>query len=340
MTKDLRGGKTIYQRGKPFFFVISAILILFSLTLSIYAVADLGNGNSSGSSSDNTLNNNVENNIDAENADVDNSIENSINSDEVGDIDNNVTNDINVSVDVNVANSISNHVGSNDTNGDDENSNDNNNGDDKRSDNRNENDNGDDNGNGDDNDNGENGNNQIPDTVWGMDSASPTTENMLACVTENFGNPSVWGRYLGDNEGVSVGLTTEEVDLLQSNDIQTLVIWNHTTDITGYDHGQSEANEAIEMAQDLGIPEDVALFANVEPIYPVDAAFLLGWHDTLMDSEYDSGVYGIFDPSEELYVAFEEAAEENSDLLDEMYVWTASPKHRNYDRRQCTCVRS
>ncbi|MBP1968383.1 hypothetical protein J2Z83_000475 [Virgibacillus natechei] len=295
----------MYQREKPFFFIIAAFLILFSLTLSIYLFASLGNGSSPGNSPGNGLNNNVENNIDAENADVDNSIENTINSGDVGDIDNNVTNDINVSVDVNVSNSILNHIES-DTSGDDENGN------------GNDDDNGNNDGNG-------NGNDQVPETVWGVDSASLTTEDMLACVTENFGDPSVWGRYLGDNEGVSVGLTEEEIDLLQSNDIQTLVIWNHTTDVTGYDHGQSEANQAIEMAQDLGIPEGVALFANVEPIYPVDAAFLLGWHDALTDSEYNSGVYGIFDPSEELYVAFEEAAEENSDLLDEMYVWTASP---------------
>ncbi|MBB6451335.1 hypothetical protein HNR44_003342 [Geomicrobium halophilum] len=44
--------------------------------------------------------------------------------------------------------------------------------------------------------------------------------------------------------GVSVGITEEEIDLLQSNDIQPLVIWNHTTDITGDDHSQNEANEA------------------------------------------------------------------------------------------------
>ncbi|WP_227002753.1 glycoside hydrolase domain-containing protein [Salicibibacter kimchii] len=148
---------------------------------------------------------------------------------------------------------------------------------------------------------------------------------MLECVTDNYGDPAVWGRYLGENEGVSYGITDEEIDLLQANDIQTLVIWNHTTDVTGYDHGQNEAEEAIEMAREYDIIEEVALFINVEPIYPVDAAFILGWHDALTDSEYESGIYGLFDPDEEIYPAFEAAADENDDLLDEMYVWSSSP---------------
>src|SRR5699024_6856939 len=113
--------------------------------------------------------------------------------------------------------------------------------------------------------------------VWGVDSASLTTENMLACVEDNFGSPEVWGRYLGDKEDVSRGLTSEEIDLLHANEIKILLIWNHFTDGTGYDHGQNQAEEAIAMAQDMGVPEEVAIFANVEPIYPIDAAFIQGW---------------------------------------------------------------
>ncbi len=302
--------------------IAATISIMFILALSVYmkpftsepANADNGtqtqsesdpdsskiqnsNNNSDGSHS---LNNNIENNVDAENADVDNSIENNINSGDNNDIDNNVTNDINVSVDVNVTNNIYNNIEAN--------SKDNSNGSDSN------------NGNG-----NSNGNNDTTENVWGVDSASLTTEDMLACVRENFGDPNVWGRYLGDNEDVSFGITEDEVDLLHSNDIEILVIWNHFTDATGYDKGESEAEAAIEMARDLAIPEDVALFANVEPIYPINSEFILGWHETIMDSEYSSGIYGIFDPNEELYAAFEAAAEENSDLLDNMYIWTAAP---------------
>ncbi|MDV2686009.1 DUF1906 domain-containing protein [Alkalihalophilus lindianensis] len=269
-------------------FMIATLSILFVLTISIISQSKILTDSIS-LTSDAAIKNNIQNDVDSQNATVENSIENNVTNGEKHAIDNEVLNDIHVSVDVKVTNAIANNV---DIDG-------------KRASN----------GNGED----------TPEIVWGVDSASLTDDELLACVRDNFGEPQVWGRYLGDKDDVSFGLTQEEVNLLQSNDIQILVIWNQFIDATGYDKGQSEANAAIEMARDFGVPEGVALFANVEPIYPIDAQFILGWHDAMSDSEYSSGIYGIFDRSEELYVAYETAAEENSNLLDELYIWTASP---------------
>ncbi|KHF40008.1 hypothetical protein LQ50_12020 [Halalkalibacter okhensis] len=261
-----------------------------------------------------SISNTIENQVDSENADVTNTVDNAIFSDS-NDVANSIGNDINVTVDVNVTNQINNSITAGSENG-------------EGSKNGEENGNNE-NGNDEDTDNGANGENgngeDTPETVWGVDSASITTENMLACVRNNFGDPEIWGRYLGTNEGASYGLTAEEVDLLHSENIQILVIYNHFNDGTGYEHGQDHANAALEMARDFGIPEGVALFANVEPIYPIDSAFIQGWHDIVSDSEYSSGIYGIFDPSEELYTAFEAAADADPSILEEMYVWTAAP---------------
>ena len=262
-----------------------------------------------------SINNTIDNHISADGGNVDNAIDNSVDSSEHSDIQNSINNDIHVTVDVNVTNQINNQVTGEqraDSNGNGENG---------------EDQNGDDSSNG-ENANGENGNGngeETPETVWGVDSASITTEEMLACVRNNFGDPEIWGRYLGTNEGASYGLTAEEVELLHAEDIQILVIYNHFNDGTGYEHGQDHAQAAIEMARDFGIPEGVALFANVEPIYPIDSDFILGWHDAVTESEYNSGIYGVFDPSQEVYVAFEAAADANPNILDEMHVWTAAP---------------
>ena len=258
------------------------------------------------------INNSIDNLVEVKDGTVENSINNQLNSGENNTIDNSVTNHIDVNIGVNVTNHITNDItatGEASDNG--ENSNEENG---KDTDNE-------------ESDNGENGNGneESSEPVWGVDSASLTTDELLACVRENFGDPEVWGRYLGTNEGVSYGLTEDEIDLLHSNDIQILVIWNHFTDGTGYENGENEAMAALETARDLGIPEGVALFANVEPIYPIDSAFIQAWHDVMSESEYNSGIYGIFDPSEELYVAFEEAVGEDPSILDEMYVWTAAP---------------
>lgn len=275
--------------------------------------------NSDTDDSGSVVNNQIDNDINGENADLENNIVNDIKGGSNNQLENNITNNIEVKVDVNVTNNITNNVDGSKKSKDDSEEKGNGNGDNNGN---GENDNGTDT-NGDENGEGTNG--EVPDTVWGVDSASLTTEDMLMCVRDHFGDPQVWGRYLGDKEGVSYGLTQEEVELLHSEDIQILVIWNHFEDATSYEKGQSEAQAAIEMAEDFGIPEEVALFANVEPIYPIDSGFLLGWYETLAESPYESGVYGIFDPSEELYIAYETAAEENSDLMENNWVWTAAP---------------
>ncbi|QKY68348.1 hypothetical protein [Lentibacillus sp. CBA3610] len=88
--------------------------------------------------------------------------------------------------------------------------------------------------------NGQNGDNE-QEIYWGVDSASYTDENIYQCVNENFGEPEVWGRYLGDKEGVSAGMDTNEVNLLHDNDVRILVIYNHFNEATGYDHGARHA---------------------------------------------------------------------------------------------------
>lgn len=158
---------------------------------------------------------------------------------------------------------------------------------------------------------------------WGVDSATYTDEEFLGCVVDNFGEPVVWGRYLGEKEGVSEGLDTAEVQLLHDNDIQILVIYNHVEDARGYDNGVNHAEEAIAMAEELEIPEGVAIFVDIEPDYPVDAVFMEGWYQTMVDSNYEPGVYGVFDEESELLNAYNSMEQE---VLENTIVWTAYPQ--------------
>ncbi|SEM97104.1 protein of unknown function [Mesobacillus persicus] len=287
--------------------------------------------NQGGTSGDSDITNNVENNVDGEEADINNSINNNLQNSSENQIDNSITNNVEVNVDVNVTNNISNNVeGQKDSNSSNDGDNSNNNNGDSNS---GENGNSGDDSNGDNNDGNNNGNNNEDENtnqeeiIWGVDSASLTTEDMIACVEDNFGSPDIWGRYLGDKEGVSRGLTSDEIELLQSNDIRILVIWNHFENATGFDNGQSEAEEAIQMAQDLGVPEGVAIFADIEPNYPVDSEFIRGWFETMNESQYTPGFYGVFDPERDLYAAYEQAGADNGQLLENAYVWTAAPNN-------------
>lgn len=312
------------------------------------------------SNGDSTVSNNVEDNINGDKADINNSIDNKLNNSSDNKIENNITNNISVNVDVNVSNHVKNDVdgskpvtedvnkeqgnkdGSESKDGESGSSDSS----DKKSEGEDKTDKKDQSSDGDKSNNSDDSNNEEKsdkpnkeeksddngdkstngsDTVWGVDSASKTTEEMLACVRDNFGNPKVWGRYLGDNEDVSTGITKEEVELLHSNDIQLLLIWNHFNDATGYENGKEEAKKAIEQAEKDGVPKGIAIFADIEPNYPVDSEFIRGWYDELSQSKYKPGIYGIFDNEKKLTKAFNGAVEKDKKILEETFIWTAAP---------------
>ncbi|WP_099362846.1 glycoside hydrolase domain-containing protein [Fredinandcohnia onubensis] len=166
---------------------------------------------------------------------------------------------------------------------------------------------------------------ELPVIVWGIDSASETTKDFYACVKENFGDPVVFGRYLGEREGISVGLTAEQVEIIHAEGDFILPIYNHFNEATGYDNGVAHAKEAIKLAGEIGIPKGVAIFADIEPTYPVDSEFIKGWFETIEGSPYKSGIYGVFDPEQALFKAYQEAGKSNGAILEQNYIWTAAP---------------
>jgi len=143
-----------------------------------------------------------------------------------------------------------------------------------------------------------------PVYIWGIDSTSEATKEFYQCVIENLGNPKVVARYLGHNVGVSAGLTSGQIDLFHENDADVLLIHNGFNDATGYDNGVNEAKEAIDLANELGAPDGVAILADIEPTYPVDAAFIEGWYDEIKAYNFEPGIYSVFDSGSDLVNTF------------------------------------
>lgn len=169
----------------------------------------------------------------------------------------------------------------------------------------------------------ENDDDSKKDVYWGVDSASYTDESLYQCVVDNFGKPKVWGRYLGEIEGVSEGLDKDEVKYLHENDAHILVIYNHFSDATGHDHGVEEAEKAISLAKELDIPKGVAIFGDIEPDYPVDQDFMNGWYKTIASSPYTPGLYGVFNEDSELFTAFSQTEQKTK---ENTILWTAYPQ--------------
>lgn len=126
---------------------------------------------------------------------------------------------------------------------------------------------------------------------WGVDSATQVTSSFYDCVVAAYGKPDFWGRYLTRVSGVSDGLTTTEVSFLHSNGVKILPIFNQFNQATGYSNGQQDAQMAITAAKGLGIPNGVVIFADVEVTYSVDAQWIEGFVETLLQSPYLPGIY-------------------------------------------------
>jgi hypothetical protein len=119
-----------------------------------------------------------------------------------------------------------------------------------------------------------------------VDTATKVDQAFFQCVAENYGKPVVFGRYLETKEGVSSGLTIEEAAFLHEQGVKIIPIFNHFTNATTYERGAAEEKKAIGYAQKLGIPDGIAVIADIEPKYPVDETFIRGWVETLLQSPY------------------------------------------------------
>lgn len=162
-------------------------------------------------------------------------------------------------------------------------------------------------------------------SVWGVDSAAKVTEELYQCVKDNFGTPKYWGRYLGEVEGVSDGLTKQEIQFIRGRGMKLLPIYNVFDNAVGYEKGRVIAQNAVYHARRLGLPKDKVIFANVERFFDVDEAFIRGWVDSLYTTGYRPGIY--HDPIEGGFAsAYCEAVQKNPQVATQAILWSAEPE--------------
>lgn len=159
---------------------------------------------------------------------------------------------------------------------------------------------------------------------WGVDSAEDVTEDLFQCVMRNFGYPRFWGRYLERVPLISEGLTRQEISFIHSKGIKLLPIYNSSREAKGYQQGIAAANNAAFNAQILGIPQGILLFADIEPYFPIDAEWILGWTEAIVINGYKSGIYN--DPTTGGFnKAFCNAVKEDENVKLLNILWSAQP---------------
>jgi hypothetical protein len=161
--------------------------------------------------------------------------------------------------------------------------------------------------------------------VWGVNSSIPVDQELYESVRNKFGSPKFWGRYLTERANLSSGLSKEEINFIRSKGIKILPIYNVITEAVGYEEARVAARNAVYHARRLGFPKNIALFANVEHFYKVDAEWITGWVETLLPSGYRSGFYhdsvkGDFSQ------AYCQAVQQNNEVAVQGLLWSAEPE--------------
>ncbi len=162
-------------------------------------------------------------------------------------------------------------------------------------------------------------------TLWGFDTTDVITSSYLSHVTSTRGRPDFIGRYIDAISWSPMGAS--EAAYIHSQGIPIMVLDSSvTSNDTTYSTGVWMANRVIGKAHNLGIPQGVAIFSDIENTSPVDAAFVEGWYDTITSSGYKAGYY--VNPrsgSSQFSSAFCTAIGSNANIASQSILWSDEP---------------
>lgn len=160
---------------------------------------------------------------------------------------------------------------------------------------------------------------------WGVDSAEKVTQENYDSVLYSYGKPMYWGRHLSAIPQKVAELTREEVELLHSSRTRVMPIFSNFSQATGYRNGKVVAQNSIYQARRLGIPRGKIIFANIERHYPIDEAWIRGFVDGMLPSDYKPGIYS--DPiTGEFSGAYCDAVTKNDRVATQLVLWSAEPE--------------
>jgi len=166
-------------------------------------------------------------------------------------------------------------------------------------------------------------------TLWGVDSCKRITE-LLGQVNHYLGTPDFWARYL-PNTGACGGLNGAEIAAAHNWHIGILPIFNDydCSAVHGYATGTAYAQEAVQWMQNDLVPAGVAIAVDIEPVGDcaayVDAAFINGWYDVIMQSRFLPAFYGDTAPGSSFANAWCAAVQQRPEIANNSYLWSFEP---------------
>lgn len=165
---------------------------------------------------------------------------------------------------------------------------------------------------------------QLVSYHWGVDSSKSVTRELYNSILSTYGKPEFWGRSLTGVEGVTEGVTKEELELLHSNGIKLLPIYSDFRRAIGESHAKVVAMNATYQAKRLGLKKGTMIFVHLAKALPIDSAWIKGFVDYMYNTDYKPGFY--VDPTEgDFSNSYCEAASQSDRVAKQAVLWSAAP---------------
>ena len=133
------------------------------------------------------------------------------------------------------------------------------------------------------------------------------------------------GRYLGDGGHVATPLAVAEAQWILAQGRGIILVFNNATATSvaaGWPQGKVEAEQAIRLAQALGVPTGTAIWLDCEYGWAIHPDYIKAWCETILQAGYVPGIYGCL--ASQLFAnAFAAADAGDKGNVDRCLLWDA-----------------
>ena len=170
--------------------------------------------------------------------------------------------------------------------------------------------------------------------LFGVDSsiqANDVLQNNLTefdWVTRNKLYPNFWGRYIsGEN-----CLTKDEIYFLHSQGCKIVAIYKDETPKDSEDRAKRLAKKIVFTALDLDIPENTAVFLEIEESEKVTKKFMKTFANVLLSAGYVPGFKANTDAKYDFDREYSRGMQNDKEIFGKCLIWAVSPSLKEYER--------
>lgn len=166
------------------------------------------------------------------------------------------------------------------------------------------------------------------DSNFRSDTLLQNNLTLFEWATRNKVYPCFWGRHImGDN-----CLTKEEIHFLRCKACKIVPIHNTGNIKMTEEQGITEAELITKRANELEIPEGVAIYLELEDHEDISIEYMHGYAKTLIANGYIPGFKANTDAKCDFDHEFSRAMQTYEDVIGKCLIWTVSPSLEEYDR--------